>query len=138
MDLSEYIKWNSVKGVLLCRNFSKEEFDKKFDNPNITYENFHKSKCGYMKIIKISNNEGYLRRGGCESGVTGAFGVGLSLYLSETTTWYSTSVIKDIDWDKNIFATMNSRYKFKFEEVDSNVILKQLEEYESKGIKQIK
>ena len=47
---------------------------------------------------------------------TDAFGEGLSCYLYTTDRWFTTSVIRHINWEEGYFDTLNSRYYFKFEE----------------------
>ena len=76
------------------------------------------SKIGYIKITKISSNDGYLHSGESVEGVTAAFGEGISLYIANIEEWYRTSVIQKIYWSKGEFITLNSRYKFEFEEID--------------------
>lgn len=116
---------NSIRATLKHRETSLKDFVKAGGSPEL-YRALKDSKVGYIKITKISNNEGYLSSGESEEGVTAAFGEGLSLYIADLEGWYRTSVIQEIYWDKGEFTTLNSRYKFKFREINYRPILEEM------------
>lgn len=82
------------------------------------------SKIGKILVRKISDNYGYLKYNDTFSGITANFKEGMGLYISDTSEWYSTSVIKKIDWDNNKFETLNSVYEFQFNELDEETLNK--------------
>ena len=104
-----------VKNILELKNLSKEEFLSKYPDENI-YTDLQNSKEGHIKIVKISDNPGYLKEGGIREGYTPAFGKGLSCYIDCGEIYYYTSIIRDIDWENKIFYTLNSKYSFEFDE----------------------
>lgn len=81
------------------------------------YDNITNSKCGLIKIEHSKTGE-------IHSGFTAAFGENIGCYISNEDSWYITSIIKHIDWDKGEFNTLNSVYKFEFEEIPINDIFK--------------
>ena len=78
-----------------------------------------KSKSGWIKIKKISDNGGYLTKNESESGWFAVFAKGMSLYIGDGSHYYYTSNIVDIDWDKKLFLTLNSIYSFEITEYDA-------------------
>ena len=78
-----------------------------------------KSKSGWIKIKKISDNGGYLTKNESESGWFAVFAKGMSLYIGNVSHYYYTSNIVDIDWDKKLFLTLNSIYSFEITEYDA-------------------
>lgn len=87
-------------------------------------KSIHNSKSGYLKIKKISNNTGFLNYNEEFEGYTIMFGKNVVVYLINSNNYYHTSIIKEIDWKKKIFKTLNSDYSFEFEEIeDLNKIL---------------
>jgi hypothetical protein len=78
-----------------------------------------KSKSGWIKIKKISDNGGYLTKNESESGWFAVFAKGMSLYIGNGSHYYYTSNIVDIDWDKKLFLTLNSIYSFEITEYDA-------------------
>ncbi len=78
------------------------------------YTSLRESQSGYIKVEKISDNDGYLQPNESEEGFTDVFTEGMGCYMYTMNHWYYTSVIKHIDWDKKEFTTMNSVYKFNF------------------------
>ena len=101
---------------VLLRTKPKKEFVKAI-GPEELYDKFQDSKVGYVKVHKISDNPG-IEKGKLYEGVTGAFGEGFALWLSNPWEWFHTSVIESIDWENKTFKTMNSTYAFDFEELD--------------------
>jgi len=79
------------------------------------------TKSGLISIYKISDNPG-IEKGKVYSGITTGFGEGIALFIDSEDCWFHTSVIKDIDWDKSEFKTVNSTYHFDFEELDDSSI----------------
>lgn len=102
--------------TLILRTKPKKEFIKTL-GPEDLYESFIKSKVGYIKVHKISDNPG-IPKSKVYEGVTGAFGEGLAVWISNPSSWFHSSTIKDIDWENNVFHTLNSTYAFEFEELD--------------------
>lgn len=127
MTFSEAVMWGDsyIKALLKYRDMHLRDFVKVGGNPEL-HKAIKDSKVGYIKITKISSNEGYLSEGESEEGITAAFGEGISLYIADVEKWYRTSVIQKIFWDRQEFTTMNSRYKFEFEEIDYRPILEEL------------
>lgn len=127
MTFSEAVMWGDsyIKAMLKYRDMHLKDFVKVGGTLEL-YQAIKDSKVGYIKITKISSNDGYLSEGESEEGLTAAFGEGVSLYIADVEKWYRTSVIRKIFWDKQEFTTMNSRYKFEFEEIDYRPILEEL------------
>lgn len=127
MTFSEAVMWGDsyIRAMLRYRDMHLKDFVKVGGNPEL-HRAIKDSKVGYIKITKISSNEGYLSEGQSEEGLTAAFGEGVSLYIADVEKWYRTSVIQKIFWDRQEFTTMNSRYKFEFEEIDYRPILEEL------------
>ena len=127
MTFSETVMWgdNYIKALLKYRDMHLRDFVKVGGSAELFYK-IRDSKVGYIKITKISSNDGYLSEGESEEGITAAFGEGISLYIAGVEQWYKTSVIRKIFWDEGEFTTMNSRYKFEFKEIDYRPILEEL------------
>lgn len=127
MSFSEAVMWGDsyIRAMLRYRDMHLKDFVKVGGTLEL-YQAIKDSKVGYIKITKISSNDGYLSEGESEEGITAAFGEGISLYIAGVEQWYRTSVIRKIFWDKKEFTTMNSRYKFEFEEIDYRPILEEL------------
>lgn len=93
---------------------SKEDFIKKYgDSP--LYEIIRNSKMGDIEIEKVVDSpldEVKMK------GITPGFSEGMSCYIEDNDRYYYTSTIQSIDWENNIFHTLNSDYKFKFNERD--------------------
>lgn len=101
--------------IMAIKDLSKEEFLEKYQDEEL-YNDIHNSKSGHIKITKVSDNPGYLGKGGTREGFTPAFGEGISCYISCLTEYYYTSIITKIDWENNVFYTLNSKYSFEFNE----------------------
>lgn len=87
-----------------------------------------KSKSGWIKIKKISDNGGYLIKNESESGWFAVFTKGMSLYIGDGSHYYYTSNIVDIDWDKKLFLTLNSIYSFEITEYDAKDMIDAIDE----------
>lgn len=87
-----------------------------------------KSKSGWIKIKKISDNGGYLTKNESESGWFAVFAKGMSLYIGDGSHYYYTSNIVDIDWDKKLFLTLNSIYSFEITEYDAKDMVDAIDE----------
>lgn len=87
-----------------------------------------KSKSGWIKIKKISDNGGYLIKNESESGWFAVFAKGMSLYIGDGSHYYYTSNIVDIDWDKKLFLTLNSIYSFEITEYDAKDMIDAIDE----------
>ena len=99
------------------RQMSKEDFIKKYGKDTIfMYEAIHKSKMGDIEIDKVLNSP--LDTEVKMKGITPGFGEGISCYMEDNDIYYYTSTIQSIDWENNVFHTLNSEYKFKFNERD--------------------
>lgn len=107
---------SQVDFIKKAKQSSKEEFLEQHPNHGDIWELLQNSKEGYITIKKVSDNPGYLSAGEGQRGYTPAFGEGLSLYIDNISSYYYTSVIQSINWEDNTFKTMNSIYKFKFDE----------------------
>ena len=118
---------------LRCRLLSKAEIATKFKLSDEYADKLLKSKVGYIRIQKISGNPGYLRSGGIEEGWCFVFGEGFSCYIDNGYSYYYTSTIQKIDWDKNEFDTINSRYSFELDEIDFRELLSKLDEWKSES-----
>ena len=90
---------------------TKEDFLKYPDATESIYLALQNSKEGQIEIWKEDKSVH-------EQGHTDAFGEGISCYLYTIDRWYTTSVIRKINWDEGYFDTMNSRYYFNFKEYD--------------------
>ena len=97
--------------------------ENELDEDLVKYSNIldeiKKSKSGWIKIKKISDNGGYLTKNESESGWFAVFAKGMSLYIGDGSHYYYTSNIVDIDWDKKLFLTLNSIYSFEITEYDA-------------------
>lgn len=97
--------------------------ENELDEDLVKYSNIldeiKKSKSGWIKIKKISDNGGYLTKNELESGWFAVFAKGMSLYIGNDSYYYYTSNIVDIDWDKKLFLTLNSIYSFEITEYDA-------------------
>lgn len=91
------------------KQMTKEEFLKYPDATESIYSALQNSKEGWIEIWKEDKSV-------WAQGHTDAFGEGISCYMSTISRWYTTSVIKNINWEEEYFDTLNSRYYFKFKE----------------------
>lgn len=94
------------------KQLSKEDFLKQLGATEELYYNLQNSKEGWIEIWKKDKSVH-------ESGYTGAFGEGISCYMYTMSEWYTTSVIRHINWEEGYFDTLNSRYYFNFKESNS-------------------
>lgn len=104
-----------------CKSNTKTPLDRIISN----------SKSGYLKIKKISNNDGYLMKNEGFEGYTPMFNEEIAVYIFQTNDYFHTSVIKHIDWKKHIIKTMNSEYSFEFREISD--LDRLLEEYKNEN-----
>ena len=105
-----------VAYITRAKNATKEEFLERYPTHGEIWELLQKAKSGFIKIEKISANTGFLGQGGVVSGYTPAFGEGLSCYIDRIDSYYYTSTIQSINWEDGTFKTLNSIYKFEFDE----------------------
>lgn len=124
-SFSECIQLSDLKIKLLLNI----RFGKYGEDPNV--ELVKNSKVGKIRIRKISENPGYLNKDDWFSGITANFGEGMGVHISDTTEWFTTSTIQEIDWENNRFYTLNSTYEFQFEEIDEETLNKIYNYYES-------
>lgn len=96
--------------IRALKNLSKEEFLKFPDATESIYLALKNSKEGKIKIWKEDKSV-------IEEGYTDAFNEGISCYIYSPSRWYSTSIIRNINWDEGYFDTLNSRYYFEFQEI---------------------
>ena len=106
--------------------------ENELDEDLVKYSNIldeiKKSKSGWIKIKKISDNGGYLTKNESESGWFAVFAKGMSLYIGNGSHYYYTSNIVDIDWDKKLFLTLNSIYSFEITEYDAKDMIDAINE----------
>jgi len=106
--------------------------ENELDEDLVKYSNIldeiKKSKSGWIKIKKISDNGGYLTKNESESGWFAVFAKGMSLYIGDGSHYYYTSNIVDIDWDKKLFLTLNSIYSFEITEYDAKDMIDTIDE----------
>lgn len=106
--------------------------ENELDEDLVRYSNIldeiKKSKSGWIKIKKISDNGGYLTKNESESGWFAVFAKGMSLYIGDGSHYYYTSNIVDIDWDKKLFLTLNSIYSFEIKEYDAKDMIDAIDE----------
>lgn len=106
--------------------------ENELDEDLVKYSNIldeiKKSKSGWIKIKKISDNGGYLTKNESESGWFAVFAKGMSLYIGNGSHYYYTSNIVDIDWDKKLFLTLNSIYSFEITEYDAKDMIDAIDE----------
>lgn len=89
------------------KQLSKEDFLKQPGSTEELYQALHNSQSGWIQIERLSD--------GIKShGWTAGFGEGISCRVDGPNNWWITSPIKHIDWDKQIFKTKNSTYRFIF------------------------
>lgn len=91
------------------KSLTKEEFLKYPDATESVYMALQNSKEGWIEIWKEDKSV-------WEHGHTDAFGEGISCYMYTISRWYTTSIIKHINWKEGYFDTLNSRYYFNFKE----------------------
>ena len=106
--------------------------ENELDEDLVKYSNIldeiKKSKSGWIKIKKISDNGGYLTKNESESGWFAVFAKGMSLYIGNGSHYYYTSNIVDIDWDKKLFLTLNSIYSFEITEYNAKDMIDAINE----------
>ena len=108
-----------VYELLKLKITPENELDEDLAKYSNILDEIKKSKSGWIKIKKISDNGGYLTKNESESGWFAVFAKGMSLYIGNGSHYYYTSNIVDIDWDKKLFLTLNSIYSFEITEYDA-------------------
>ena len=108
-----------VYELLKLKLTPENELDEDLTKYSNILDEVKKSKSGWIKIKKISDNGGYLTKNESESGWFAVFAKGMSLYIGDGSHYYYTSNIVDIDWDKKLFLTLNSIYLFEITEYDA-------------------
>jgi hypothetical protein len=93
------------------KKLSKEEFMKLPGATEDLYIAVQNAKSGYIEVTHATQKHFH-------KGYTEAFGEGIGCYMATPHEWYTTSVIKNINWEEKYFDTLNSRYYFKFKEDD--------------------
>lgn len=91
------------------KSLTKEKFLKYPDATESVYNALQNSKEGWIEIWKENKSV-------WAQGHTDAFGEGISCYMYTMDRWYTTSVIRHINWEEGYFDTLNSRYYFNFKE----------------------
>lgn len=127
IGIDDAIALEQLKPLLNLRKRSLDEVKQLVPNHPEIYDLLRNSKIGYISIQKVSDNAGYLSKGMSEEGWTAAFGEGLSLRMELGFSYYYTSTIQSINWEKGYFDTLNSRYEFKFNEINFDEIMEYLE-----------
>ena len=108
-----------VYELLKLKLTPENELDEDLTKYSNILDEIKKSKSGWIKIKKISDNGGYLTKNESESGWFAVFAKGMSLYIGDGSHYYYTSNIVDIDWDKKLFLTLNSIYSFEITEYNA-------------------
>ena len=98
------------------KELSKEDFMKLDGASEQLYNNLQKSKSGFIRVEKISKNKGAIATGDVYEGHTDTFGEGVSLIIGDRFYTFKSSVIVEINKTKNTFKTLNSTYKYQFQE----------------------
>lgn len=75
-------------------------------------------KRGHVQVYKISDNIGEITKNDIYNGYCLGIVPGLPVVVNGSSRWLQTSTVKDVDWENEIFHTLNSVYKFKFAEKD--------------------
>lgn len=117
-----------VYELLKLKLTPENELDKDLVKYSNILDEIKKSKSGWIKIKKISDNGGYLTKNESESGWFAVFAKGMSLYIGDGSHYYYTSNIVDIDWDKKLFLTLNSIYSFEITEYDAKDMIDAINE----------
>ena len=117
-----------VYELLKLKLTPENELDEDLAKYSNILDEIKKSKSGWIKIKKISDNGGYLTKNESESGWFAVFAKGMSLYIGDGSHYYYTSNIVDIDWDKKLFLTLNSIYSFEITEYDAKVMVDAINE----------
>ena len=98
------------------KELSKEDFMKLDGASEQLYNNLQKAKSGFIRVEKISKNKGAISTGDVYEGHTDTFGEGVSLIIGDRFYTFKSSVIVKINKAKNTFKTLNSTYKYQFQE----------------------
>ncbi len=130
-DYYEYLDHRTLK-LLMAKATPEKEFLKTYGSEEM-YNDLQKAKVGYIKVQKISDNPG-IETGKVYEGITGAFGENIAVWISNPSTWFHTSTIKSIDWDKKRFKTENSTYAFEFEEINFDELITKLMDSETDSL----
>lgn len=117
-----------VYELLKLKITPENELDEDLAKYSNILDELKKSKSGWIKIKKISDNGGYLTKNESESGWFAVFAKGMSLYIGDGSHYYYTSNIVDIDWDKKLFLTLNSIYSFEITEYDAKDMIDAIKE----------
>lgn len=98
------------------KELSKEDFMKLDGASEQLYNNLQKAKSGFIRVEKISKNKGVIATGDVYEGHTDTFGEGVSLIIGDRFYTFKSSVIVKINKTKSTFKTLNSTYKYQFQE----------------------
>ena len=98
------------------KELSKEDFMKLDGASEQLYNNLQKAKSGFIRVEKISKNKGAIATGDVYEGHTDTFGEGVSLIIGDRFYTFKSSVIVKINKTKSTFKTLNSIYKYQFQE----------------------
>ena len=104
---------NAISKIAELKALPKEQVEESLIS---VWEKLQNAKSGYIKLTKLTDNPGYLGQNDVVRGFTPAFGEGLACYVDRIDEYYYTSIIQSIDWDNKTFKTLNSIYKFEFDE----------------------
>lgn len=100
----------------LIKALYSEDKSATFDNLIEYVQNYidEHAKPGFITLTKIEGTEPL---GEKHSGYTKGLCEGIGCRLeSPDGFWFHTSIIKEIDWENQIFTTLNSKYKFEFDD----------------------
>ena len=117
-SINKYLDYldSTTTSFMLLRFKPKKEFVK-LVGPEDLYDKFMKTKVGYIKTHKISDNPG-IQKGKVYEGITSSFGEGFPVWITNPSKWFHTSIVESIDWENKTFKTNNSVYAFEFEELE--------------------
>lgn len=117
----------SAKEVPFIGVYKDKELIKAFykEDNSATQDNFYKwlnqyidenAYKGYMEVTKLEgNNNLTIPTNSVHAGNTEAFMEGIGLQLVSPTNWFHTSIVTEIDWENHRFKTLNSIYKFTYD-----------------------
>lgn len=106
-------------GTIYCNIDELDKIQEHLNKVDEYIENLFKDspKRGKCTLTKLEgkNNDKYVL-GMQRTGYCPGIKVGYGCKVENNTRWFITSVVQDIDWEKGIFHTLNSTYKFEFHE----------------------
>ena len=97
-----------MANIQALKSLSLQDFKKLTGHDEDLYNKLKNSKEGFITIVKLSDNPNFhISQGETRSGLTQAFGEGLSLNISSGGRWFKTSNITKINWEDEKFEKLN-------------------------------